>query len=79
MQVIACSIAIVVPVVARLAATAIFGALLLVTALLQVIHAFKVGASPPSAWYALGEDRLEHRALERVDGSKQDRGHYPDA
>ncbi|MFZ1906347.1 MAG: HdeD family acid-resistance protein [Steroidobacteraceae bacterium] len=53
-QVIAGCIAIVVPVVASLAATAIFGALLLVTALLQLIHAFKVRAWPRSAWYALG-------------------------
>jgi len=53
-QIIAGCIAIVVPVVASLAAVGIFGAVLLVTALMQLIHAFKIRAWPRSAWYGLG-------------------------
>jgi uncharacterized membrane protein HdeD (DUF308 family) len=47
-------IAIAVPVVASLAAVAVFGAVLLVTGILQLIHAFQVRAWPRSAWYGLG-------------------------
>jgi len=50
-QIIAGSMAI--PIVASFAAIAIFGAVLLVTATFQLIHAFKVGAGPRSAWYGL--------------------------
>jgi uncharacterized membrane protein HdeD (DUF308 family) len=53
-QIVAGSIAIAVPVVASIAAVGIFGAVLLVTAALQLIHAFKVRAWPRSAWYGLG-------------------------
>jgi uncharacterized membrane protein HdeD (DUF308 family) len=53
-QIIAGCIAIAVPVIASLAAVGIFGAVLLVTAALQLIHAFKVRAWPRSAWYGLG-------------------------
>lgn len=52
-QIIAGSIAIAVPVVASFAAVAIFGAVLLVTAAFQLIHAFKIGAWPRSIWYGL--------------------------
>jgi uncharacterized membrane protein HdeD (DUF308 family) len=53
-QIVAGIIAIAVPVVASIAAVGIFGAVLLVTAALQLIHAFKVRAWPRSAWYGLG-------------------------
>ena len=53
-QIVAGSIAIAVPVVASIAAVGIFGAVLLVTAALQLIHAFKVRAWPRSAWYGVG-------------------------
>lgn len=53
-QIVAGSIAIAVPVVASIAAVGIFGAVLLVTAALQLIHAFKVRAWPRSAWSGLG-------------------------
>jgi uncharacterized membrane protein HdeD (DUF308 family) len=53
-QIVAGCLAIAVPVVASLAAVGIFGAVLLVTATLQLIHAFKVRAWPRSAWYGLG-------------------------
>jgi uncharacterized membrane protein HdeD (DUF308 family) len=53
-QIVTGSIAIAVPVVASLAAVGVFGAVLLVTAILQLIHAFKVRAWPRSAWYGLG-------------------------
>src|SRR6195256_1904420 len=52
-QIIAGSIAIAVPVVASLAAVAIFGAVLIVTATLQLIHAFQIRVWPGSAWYGL--------------------------
>jgi uncharacterized membrane protein HdeD (DUF308 family) len=52
-QIIAGSIAIAIPVVASFAAVAFFGAVLLVTATFQLIHAFKIGAWPRSAWYGL--------------------------
>ena len=52
-QIIVGSIAIAVPVVASLAAVAIFGAVLIVTAIFQLIHGFKVGSWPRSAWYGL--------------------------
>ena len=52
-QIIAGSIAIAVPVVASLAAVAIFGAVLIVTATLQLIHAFQIRVWPRSAWYGL--------------------------
>jgi membrane protein HdeD len=53
-QIIAGCIAIAVPVIASLAAVGIFGAVLLVTGIMQLIHAFKVRAWPRSAWYGLG-------------------------
>jgi uncharacterized membrane protein HdeD (DUF308 family) len=53
-QIIAGSIAVAVPIVASLAAAAVFGAVLIVTAIFQLIHAFKVAAWPRSAWYGLG-------------------------
>src|SRR6202035_3640965 len=53
-QIIAGWIAIAVPVVASFAAVAIFGALLIVTAIFQLIHAFKARSWPRSAWYGLG-------------------------
>jgi len=53
-QIIAGWIAIAIPVVASFAAVAIFGAVLLVTAIFQLIHAFRVRAWPRSAWYGLG-------------------------
>ncbi len=40
-------------VVDSLAAVAIFAAVLIVTAIFQLIHAFKVGSWPRSAWYGL--------------------------
>jgi uncharacterized membrane protein HdeD (DUF308 family) len=52
-QIVVGSIAIAVPVVASLAAVAIFAAVLIVTAVFQLIHAFKVGSWPHSAWYGL--------------------------
>src|ERR1700738_3287456 len=52
-QIIVGGIAIAVPIVASLAAVAIFGAVLIVTAIFQLIHAFKTGAWPRSAWYGL--------------------------
>src|SRR6202012_711790 len=54
MQIMAGCVAIASPVIASLAAVAIFGAVLILTAVLQLIHAFKVRAWPRSAWYALG-------------------------
>jgi uncharacterized membrane protein HdeD (DUF308 family) len=53
-QIIAGSIAIAIPVVASLAAVATFGAVLIVSAIFQMIHAFRVRAWPRSAWYGLG-------------------------
>jgi uncharacterized membrane protein HdeD (DUF308 family) len=52
-QIIAGWIAIAVPVVASLAAVAIFGAVLIVTAIFQINHAFRLRAWPRSAWYGL--------------------------
>jgi uncharacterized membrane protein HdeD (DUF308 family) len=53
-QIIAGSIAIAIPVVASFAAVAIFGAVLIVSAIFQFIHAFKVRSWPRSAWFGLG-------------------------
>jgi uncharacterized membrane protein HdeD (DUF308 family) len=53
-QIIAGTIAFAIPIVASFAAVAIFGAVLLVTATFQLIHAFKIGTWPRSAWYGLG-------------------------
>jgi uncharacterized membrane protein HdeD (DUF308 family) len=53
-QIIAGCIAIAVPVIASLAAVGMFGAVLLVTGIMQLIHAFKVRAWQRSAWYGLG-------------------------
>jgi uncharacterized membrane protein HdeD (DUF308 family) len=52
-QIIAGAIAFAIPIVASFAAVAIFGAVLLVTATFQLVHAFKIGAWPRSAWYGL--------------------------
>ena len=54
MQIIAGCVAIASPIIASLAAVAIFGAVLILTAVIQLIHAFKVRAWPRSAWYGLG-------------------------
>ena len=54
LQIIAGCVAIASPIIASLAAVAIFGALLILTAVIQLIHAFKVRAWPRSAWYGLG-------------------------
>jgi uncharacterized membrane protein HdeD (DUF308 family) len=53
-QIIAGSIAIAVPIVASFAAAAIFGAVLIVSAIFQLLHAFKVRSWPRSAWLGLG-------------------------
>jgi uncharacterized membrane protein HdeD (DUF308 family) len=53
-QIIAGWIAIAIPVVASFAAVAIFGAVLIVTAIFQLIHAFRVRSWPRSAWSGLG-------------------------
>jgi uncharacterized membrane protein HdeD (DUF308 family) len=53
-QIIAGALAIAVPVVASLAAVGVFGAILIVTAIMQIAHAFKVRAWPRSLWYGLG-------------------------
>jgi uncharacterized membrane protein HdeD (DUF308 family) len=53
-QIVAGTIAFAIPIVASFAAVAIFGAVLLVTATFQLIHAFKIGTWPRSAWYGLG-------------------------
>jgi uncharacterized membrane protein HdeD (DUF308 family) len=53
-QIIAGWVAIAVPVVASFAAVAIFGAVLIVTAIFQLIHAFRVRSWPRSAWSGLG-------------------------
>ncbi|MDB6091905.1 MAG: hypothetical protein JWN85_4689 [Gammaproteobacteria bacterium] len=53
-QIIAGGIAIAVPAIASIAAVGIFGALLLMTGILQLVHAFKVRTWPRSAWYGLG-------------------------
>src|SRR5882757_10209628 len=52
-QIITGSLAIAIPVVASFAAVAIFGAVLIVTAIFQMIHAFRVRVWPSSAWYGL--------------------------
>jgi uncharacterized membrane protein HdeD (DUF308 family) len=54
MQTIAGCLAIASPIFASLAAIAIFGAVLILTAALQLIYALRVGAWPRSAWYGLG-------------------------
>lgn len=53
-QIIAGAIAIAVPVVASLAAVAVFGAVLILSAIAQLAYAFKIKAWPRSAWYGLG-------------------------
>jgi uncharacterized membrane protein HdeD (DUF308 family) len=53
-QIIAGCFAIAVPVIASLAAVGVFGAVLIVTAIMQIAHAFKVRAWPRSLWYGLG-------------------------
>ena len=52
-QIVAGSAAIAAPVVASFAAVSIFGALLIVTAIFQLAHTFKIGTWPRSAWYGL--------------------------
>jgi uncharacterized membrane protein HdeD (DUF308 family) len=54
MQIIAGCVAIGSPLIASLAAVAVFGAVLILTAVIHLIHAFKVRAWPRSAWYGLG-------------------------
>jgi uncharacterized membrane protein HdeD (DUF308 family) len=53
-QIIAGSIAIAIPVIASLAAVGMFGAVLIVSAVFQIIHAFRLKQWPRSAWYGLG-------------------------
>jgi uncharacterized membrane protein HdeD (DUF308 family) len=53
-QIMAGTMAFAIPIVASFAAVAIFGAVLLVTATFQLIHAFEIGTWPRSAWYGLG-------------------------
>jgi uncharacterized membrane protein HdeD (DUF308 family) len=52
-QIIAGTIAIAVPVIASLVAVAMFGAVLMVVAIFQLIHAFKAGTWRRSIWYAI--------------------------
>jgi uncharacterized membrane protein HdeD (DUF308 family) len=42
------------PIIASLAAVAVFGTVLILTAIIQLINAFKVKGWPRSAWYGLG-------------------------
>ena len=53
-QIIAGSIAIIVPLIASLIAVGIFGALLIMTGIMQLVHAFQLRSWPRSAWYGLG-------------------------
>jgi uncharacterized membrane protein HdeD (DUF308 family) len=53
-EIIAGCIAIVTPLIASLAAVAVFGAVLISTAILQLVHAFRVRSWPRSAWFGLG-------------------------
>ena len=53
-QIIAGSIAITVPLIACLIAVGIFGALLITTGIMQLVHAFQLRSWPRSAWYGLG-------------------------
>ena len=53
-EIIAGCVAIAVPLIASLAAVAIFGSVLLVTAVFQLAHAIQVRAWPRSMWYLLG-------------------------
>jgi Short repeat of unknown function (DUF308) len=53
-EIIAGCLAIAMPVVASLAAVAYFGAVLIVTAIFQIIHAFQVRERPRAVWYGLG-------------------------
>jgi uncharacterized membrane protein HdeD (DUF308 family) len=53
-EIIAGCLAIAMPVVASLAAVAYFGAVLVVTAVFQIIHAFQVRERPRAVWYGLG-------------------------
>jgi uncharacterized membrane protein HdeD (DUF308 family) len=54
LQIIVGCVAIASPIIASLTVVAIFGAVLILTAVIQLIHAFKVRAWPRSAWYGLG-------------------------
>ena len=53
-QILGGALAVAVPITASLAAVAVIAALLIVTAFLQLIHAFQLKAWPRSAWYGLG-------------------------
>jgi uncharacterized membrane protein HdeD (DUF308 family) len=53
-EIIAGGIAIAAPLIASLAVVAVFGAVLILTAVLQLVHAFRVRSWPQSAWYGLG-------------------------
>ena len=53
-QVLAGAIAMATPILASLVAVAVFGALLLTSAIFHLIHAFKLKKWPGSAWYILG-------------------------
>ena len=53
-QIIAGSIAITVPLIASLIAVGIFGALLIMTGIMQLVHAFQLRSWTRSPWYWLG-------------------------
>jgi uncharacterized membrane protein HdeD (DUF308 family) len=53
-EIVAGCVAVAVPLIASLAAVAVFGAVLIVTAILQLVHAFRFRSWPRSAWFGLG-------------------------
>lgn len=53
-QIILGSVALCIPILASFAAVAVFGAVLLMNAFFQIMHAFKIRSWPRSAWYGLG-------------------------
>ena len=53
-QIILGSIALFIPIIASFTAVAVFGAMLIIGAIFQIIHAFTVRSWPRSAWYGLG-------------------------
>lgn len=53
-QILGGALAVAVPIAASLAAVAVIASLLIVTAFLQLIHAYQPKAWPRSAWYGIG-------------------------